>query len=392
MSTSTRNQKRKAALLINAFTAGGAERVVSSLLSSWMGRDVVYEVLCLEKNIEYQLPKGIKVTYLSGFTGQESGIFKLLMIPVFAWRLARYVRKHDFTIVQSHIYRSNYVNILAKLFGGRQLVQCVTHGVVSRYKSEGLLGKINLFLIKHLYPKADLLIHVTKIVKDDLNALFPLQVEQLVIHNPCSIDEIQTLAKEPVDGCEFDPTRQYLICVGRLISLKRIGDVIQSLSDMDENVHLIVLGDGCELEALKATAESAGCGDRVFFLGRVDNPFKYMARADLLVVASESESFGNVIIESFACGTPAISSKCGGPEEIMGLRPDSQLRGESGYVVAEYGPMFDIGNTEQLREAANYLLSQPEESARLSKVCAEHAGEFQLSKIAARYAQVLGVS
>lgn len=93
--------------------------------------------------------------------------------------MARYVSKNRITIVQSHLFRANYVNVLSRLiFGSRHTVQVVNHGVISRYKKDGLLGKINLFLIKLLYPFADEIISVSNIVQDDMQKLFGFKNEK----------------------------------------------------------------------------------------------------------------------------------------------------------------------------------------------------------------------
>ena len=72
-----------------------------------------------------------------------------------AVRLKKFIKKHKITVVQSHMYRPNYVNLLARKLGSQHRVQIINHGIAGRYRGQGLLGRVNLFLIRNLYPIAD---------------------------------------------------------------------------------------------------------------------------------------------------------------------------------------------------------------------------------------------
>ena len=79
---------------------------------------------------------------------------------------------------------------------------------------------------------------------------------------------------------------------------------------------------------------------RIHFLGWVDNPYKYIKHSNILVCTSQTESFGNVIVEAMICGIPVISTRCGGPEEIINNDVD--------------GFLVDIGDIEDLVEKINF--------------------------------------
>jgi glycosyltransferase involved in cell wall biosynthesis len=79
-----------------------------------------------------------------------------------------------------------------------------------------------------------------------------------------------------------------------------------------------VLGQG-PLSALLATkSRSLGIEAAVDFLGFRENPLPLIKRASALVLSSDYEGFGNVIVEALGCGTPVISTDCPfGPAEIL---------------------------------------------------------------------------
>ena len=64
------------------------------------------------------------------------------------------------------------------------------------------------------------------------------------------------------------------------------------------------VGDGDGREALLSLARELGVTDRVIFAGFHPDPTPFYKTADLFVLSSNYEGFGNVIVEALACGTP----------------------------------------------------------------------------------------
>ena len=379
-------------VLINSLTLGGAERISIDLYEEYKKQGINVVFACLEKNNFYKI-KGDNVFYLSDQTGENESLFKkLLYLFIFALRLKRFIQKHQIPIVQSHIYRANYVNVIAKLLGSPHKTQVVNHGIVSRYKNENLAGWVNLRLIKTLYKMSDQLIFPSKGMMHDLKNLGQFNNEMLVINNPFDVEGILKLKDIPInpDDFVFDQSRKYLVAVGRLEKVKRFQDIIAAVGMLKKNgldVELLILGDGPERANLQVLINCLDLQKNVRLLGRVENPFKYISRADILVSASEYEGFCNVIVEALISGTAVISTDCeSGPREILAPDTDVRIKLKPGEMeFAQFGVLIPVGGPETLARAVNDLLEDQNRLADYSKNGLRRAWEFDKALISKKY-------
>ena len=137
----------------------------------------------------------------------------------------------------------------------------------------------------------------------------------------------------------------------------------------------MVLGDGPLEGELKAQAQDLGVAGRVTFLGFTPNPWAWFARAQLFVLASRWEGFGNVICEAQAAGAPVLATDCDfGPREQI-------THGVSGWLCRPNDPAA-------LAEAMDRLLGDWKLRARLSHEGRRGAGRFEAERVAARYTQL----
>lgn len=114
-----------------------------------------------------------------------------------------------------------------------------------------------------------------------------------------------------------------ILFLGRIVSKKRPDLLIQAFADWSRrsadrhNSFLVVAGpeegDGY-VRSLKSLAGSLGVSERVLFIGPVYDEKKWQAYrdADVFVLPSENENFGNTAAEAACCGTPVIvTDRCG---------------------------------------------------------------------------------
>ncbi|MDR3012555.1 MAG: glycosyltransferase family 4 protein [Chitinispirillales bacterium] len=124
-----------------------------------------------------------------------------------------------------------------------------------------------------------------------------------------------------------------LLFVGRLKKYKRVDNIFKAMSILDKSgyvTRLAIVGTGDDMPRLKKSAGKLGLGDRVEFVGFVDEDKKieYYRKAAIFVNPSEKEGWGITNIEAAACGTPVVAN------DAPGLR-DSVVNNETGLLYSE---------------------------------------------------------
>jgi glycosyltransferase involved in cell wall biosynthesis len=179
-----------------------------------------------------------------------------------------------------------------------------------------------------------------------------------------------------------------LLYVGRYTAVKRIGVLIAAHARAQESYRspagLVLLGGfpgEWEGEHPLETIEATGARD-VFLAGWHEHPElpAFLAAADVVVLPSVREQFGQVIVEGMACGLPAIAADAYGPAEIVD-------DGRTGWLVA---PDDEAALAEALADAVN----RPDERRRRGEAAREVAAERYswpalAQRVAAVYAQAV---
>lgn len=104
--------------------------------------------------------------------------------------------------------------------------------------------------------------------------------------------------------------RRGVICVGSLSEHRRPGALVEAAAQLDD-LDVVVVGDGELEQALRASIERLGIGDRAHVTSlpgarHLERLRDLLLRSEVICQPSRRESFGIVLIEALACGTPVI--------------------------------------------------------------------------------------
>ena len=379
------------AIFVNSLIGGGAERVSLTLLEEFKQKGYEVMLIVLEKEAKYAPPQGVKIVYLTQFEKLSNPFIKLFWVVISAYRLSKVIKQHKISFVQSHLIRANFINVAARYFGAKHYAQIITHGQM-HFKGASIIQKWKKRFYSWLYNKADEIISISEMMKmkmgDALN-LHHLNGKFRVIYNPHNLSAIREMANLSADAFRFKPEKKYIISAGRIYKGKRVDDIIRAIAEvrkLRKDVELIVLGKGIGLPTLQALVKELDIEEYVHFLGHMENPFAYIARADLFVLASQSEGLPNIIIESLACGTPVISSDCiSGPREILSPESNFQFQLKDKMECAEFGVLFPVGAVSLLAEAIHQLLEEDTLRLQYIQKAYQRAEMFDKSEIVDLY-------
>ena len=172
-----------------------------------------------------------------------------------------------------------------------------------------------------------------------------------------------------------DVTRENAVFfIGRHEPRKGLGVLLSAFAMMPDDVRLWVASDGPETADLKL---KFGHDRRIEWLGRIDDDEKFdrLRRASVFCAPSlRGESFGVVLLEAMAAGTPVVASRIDG---YMNVATDS-----------ENALLVEPGDERALASALARALTDPRLSARLTSNGLTHAASFSMDSLAERYVEV----
>ncbi len=283
---------------------GGAEKVAADLATEFhqRGHDVTV-ITFEEKQKSGYLQTPAKHLHLS-MPSREGALFSQLRLLVErVWTFRKVFKREQFTHIFSFLESANVPCALAS-----PLTRVSVHIDPDEWTER------QQTIIKFAFKRAHTVVALTNTMQAKLQTR--LQLENVVrIYNPVMTDVVHQRAKENIEI-----NQPFILAVGRLNNLKRFDRLIAAYAQAKVSAKclLIILGEGELQQSLEQQIQTLGLKEKVLLLGYEANPYKYMTRAEYLVMSSDTEAYPVVLIEALSLGCPVLSTDCpSGPREII---------------------------------------------------------------------------
>jgi 2-deoxystreptamine N-acetyl-D-glucosaminyltransferase/2-deoxystreptamine glucosyltransferase len=135
--------------------------------------------------------------------------------------------------------------------------------------------------------------------------------------------------------------------VGRLVPQKRADLLVAAFGLLRQPAHLVIVGDGPDRKRIEALVAASPVADRITLHGFVEHEIipSVLGSLDVLVLPSEYEELGSVLVEAMVAGLPVVASRVGGIPEVV-------EEGRTGVLVTP-------GDAVELAAAIDRLLGDP---------------------------------
>lgn len=192
--------------------------------------------------------------------------------------------------------------------------------------------------------------------------------KMMVLHNLVDVDGVLDKSRH-IPATRFPEGKFHLVSCGRLTQAKGIDWAIEAmgllLSRGYEDVHWWIVGGGPDEEDLKARAKAAGVCEHFHFLGMQENPYPYIAAADLYVQPSRFENYSVVILEAMVLHKPILATFSAAQTQITS--------GENGLLCE--------GNPESIASDIAFLYHHREEREKYVRALAHNGLDRQNEEI-----------
>jgi glycosyltransferase involved in cell wall biosynthesis len=264
--------------------------------------------------------------------------------------ILRIISQKDIDLIHSHGGRANFVCYYLKRKCHLPFLTTIHSDYASDYKGNllksAVFSRINRYVLRYF----DGYIAISDDFKEMLikRGFIPRKIH--VVYNGmdfqqerCYMDRRGFSEKYEIKINEEDNVVTMIARLHPIKGHKVFFDACKIVLKQNSNVKFIVAGDGQLGSELHEYARELGISDNVIFTGWVDDSLDILYNSEISILASYSESFPFVLLESALVKTPVIATEVGGVNRLV-------INGETGYLVKP-------GDSKRLAECMNLLIN-----------------------------------
>lgn len=359
---------------------GGAERATIDL-ANILSEKYEVEIISLYKTVEvppYKIDDRVKITYLTNTKPNREEFltalkkFKILTVLTEGIK-STYILFLKNNLIKNHVAYSDAKYVISSRLYFTKILN--THGRMDAKK----------IAIEHNYDICEDYVKSTESACTNISRLVMVSSEAARIYKE-KIPSVNTINIPNMVSDEYNTLSKLstnnLIYVGRLEPEKGTMDLIELMNELHKNntkVKMNIFGDGSLRKDMEYLIEKYNLKDNIKIHGFQDAKVigDYYKDSSLFVLTSHKESFGIVLIESFACGVPAIAFK-----EATGAR-DIIKNNQNGYLIDERD-IEDMANVIQ-----DYLKKNIKNKKEMQRASLATAKKYSYSNVKSRWFKLL---
>ena len=349
--------------IINNLGSGGAEKLIEDTLPILHKKEnLEVELLLLtDKNnvfAESLKKQGVEINVIGT---------KNIYSPTNIFSIRRFIKNNDFDIIHAHLFPTLYWTALATktLLNKKFNLILTEHNTRNGRRAHFFFRPVEKFI----YNEYDKVVSISQKTEDNLIDWLGVKKNNkfTIVENGIDtqkFNEAEAYSKEELcSTCSEDDI--FITMVGSFSKQKDQKTLINAMEQIDDKVHLFLVGQGQLLDEHKEYVNNLNLNNRVHFLGFRNDVDRILKTSDIVVLSSHWEGFGLAAVEGMAAGKPVIAS------DVSGLRE----------VVKGAGLLFEQGDEEELAEIINKVLDDKEFYRLVSQKCLKKSKKYDINNM-----------
>lgn len=335
---------KKLLFVIENLEGGGAEKVLIDLINNLDSAKYSVDLFLLEKKGPYLERVNDNIRVFSAYNNKRKWLERLsahILCRINNPYTRRVFMKYNEDFTKDFLKKASAKQLHTYFFGRNKydveiaFLEGISTKIISGSTSKKVktIAWIHTDLDKHgwfkkafltekeieeCYHRFDEVVCVSEKVKIIFEKMYHKKATVKI--NPLDSNIVKIKAKEKI-SLEKQENTFYYVTVGRFTKekgIERLLNIHARLRKKGYSIQLWIIGKGELQDELTHIIHDHKIEDSVSMLGFQQNPYKYMAQADLYVCSSYVEGLSTTILESLCLGIPVVTTDCPGMKELLG--------------------------------------------------------------------------
>jgi glycosyltransferase involved in cell wall biosynthesis len=285
-----------------------------------------------------------------------------------------------FDVVHTHLLWPDLLLRFLKREIGSAVLLSTNHGLHAVGEKPGLFGLGYRLLESQTRSRVDAFVAVSQSLYGEMIHRGYPKERTVAIPNGIDLDAFQPLGEKQIEVVRgrlgLRPHQPFLLAVGNFRPVKNHALLLEAMvqvRNLFPDVFLLLVGHGPLKSQYLQMIRERSLEANVRVMAPVGRKLPLLlGSADVLIHPSKTESFGLVVAESIACGTPVVATR-------VGALPELVKEGETGLLVESESIL-------SLAQAVCALIAEPAAREQFSKAGMDHAREFaDIQRCATKY-------